>query len=74
VTAPALIITLDESRGVALVKGRAAEEALFRVAPETFQWSESGRGWVVALNVADDLTAWGQQARELVVVHRRRLP
>jgi hypothetical protein len=72
---PAVIVTVDHERGLALLRGRLAQEAAYAVSPDTFAWApmrcRSG-GWLVPAAVAADIAAWGQQNRELVVVHRRK--
>jgi hypothetical protein len=73
---PALIVIADEARGVALVKGIDAQRCVYLVSPSDFHWvpkySRSGRGWTIPVSAVVDLVAWGQQNRELVVVHRRK--
>jgi hypothetical protein len=49
-------VTLDEQRGIALVRGHKAGDVIKFYAIPT-GWSRSGRGWVVDGQYVDDLVA-----------------
>jgi hypothetical protein len=38
VTGPSAYVTVDEAHGVALVKGPAAEQLVYRLSPADFSW------------------------------------
>jgi hypothetical protein len=69
---PLLVVTTDERRGVALVRGPSARRVTGLLAAEQRQWSPSGRGWVVPIDVVPDLRCYGEVFRELVVVSQRK--
>jgi hypothetical protein len=73
---PAVFVTVDTERGLALLRGREAERVAYLLSPPSFEWapefSPSGRGWLVPAPVAADVVAWGQLNRELVIMHGRK--
>jgi hypothetical protein len=75
---PAVFVTVDPPQDVALVRGRLAEEIVYKLSPADFswvhEWSRSARGWVVPSSIVADIAAYGQIHGELIVVHRRRSP
>ena len=66
---PWLWVTVDQRRGLALVRGEDAAHAVRMVVPNgKANWSTIGRGLVVPARYVPDLVAYGQSRRELVVV------
>jgi hypothetical protein len=51
---PIVWVTVDESRGLALVTGKHHDSLVTAVAPDS-KWSRAGRGWVITLEQATDL-------------------
>lgn len=62
-----LAITVDDRRGVALVRGWDAKELVLRSGHEPL-WSASGRGWCVNAHRVPDVEALAQLEHRLVVV------
>jgi hypothetical protein len=70
---PSLVVTVDEQRGIAPVRGRSARRVTQLLAAEQRQWSPSGRGWVVPADVVADLRTFAEIFRgELCVVSQRK--
>lgn len=73
---PAVFVTIDEERGLALLRGREAERVAYLISPGNFSWvpawSPSGKGSLVPLAATDDIAAYCQTAGEFAVVHERR--
>lgn len=62
---PDLFVTLRG--GKALVRGRVADDIRMLVCPDAL-WSRGGRGWVVTAGQAEDVLAYCQSLRLLVIV------
>ena len=59
---PWLYLTIDEDRGLMLVRGGEARRITHLLAPENTPpvWSSSGRGWVVPAAMQADLEAYAE--------------
>lgn len=66
---PAWSATVDGDR--ALVRGYDAKRVLQLIGATPY-WSNSGRGWVVAAAVVDDLSAYASVMHTWVAVHERK--
>jgi hypothetical protein len=71
---PWLWATVDETTGMALVRGPEAKRTCRLLAPENCppRWSASGRGWVVPMSVVADLRAYAQYLHHYVTVSTRQ--
>lgn len=65
-----LLITHDDRKGVALVRGSRAGDLVRLVDDGKARWSESGRGWVITKASAVNLAAYAEYAG-LLVIHTR---
>lgn len=66
-----LIVTFDDSRGVALVRGQRAGDLVKTLDNNRARWSESGHGWVVDKGMATNVIAYAEYAGLIVVVNKR---
>ena len=78
-TGPALFVTVDPARGLALLRGddvAAVLQVFGRLdgayAEFSPAWSPSARGWVIPLRFVGDVEAWCLTRHRLVVVSERR--
>jgi hypothetical protein len=70
---PWLYVTTDDRRGIALLRGDGALDAVETLSLEK-TWSAGGRGWVVDERHVADVVAYCEHRHQLVVVSNRRPP
>lgn len=76
---PWLYVTLDQARGVALLRGDGANQCA-RMFSGSYpgadsrpsRWSSTGRGWVIPGRLVPDVVAYCEHRRELCVVSERK--
>lgn len=68
---PLLWIETSPRRGMALVRGDEAERITGLVSRAKPQWSRSGNGWVIPIEVVDDLRCYAWRIRDFVIVYCR---
>jgi hypothetical protein len=66
-----LWLTLDDERGICLVRGLDAMRATRLVCGPQARYSSAGRGWVIPIAYADDVLAMAETYRTFCVVSRR---
>lgn len=70
-TDPLLWIQTAPSKKIALVRGDEAKRITHLVSRESPRWSGTGRGWVVPLDVVDDLRCYAWCVKDFVIVFTR---
>lgn len=65
-----LLITHDDGKGLALVRGQRAGQLVRMLDDNRAKWSESGRGWIVTKAKAVDVVAYAEFLG-LMVVHTK---
>lgn len=70
---PWLIITKSTPHNVALVRGKDAYRVCCDLSPlDVPPVRSAAGGWIVSLDVAEDIRLYGRHLGELVVVHERK--
>ena len=66
---PAYFVTIDQRRGLALIKGRNGVKDMLSSLGVNFGWSPSKRGWFCGAEHVPDVEAYALSRGEYAVVH-----